>query len=104
MEIEQALADAARRAAQFVRIRISPTIGNEYANRCPEWLPETVAVGVNDVPLELAREILSDADFNCNPKAQTIGPYDMPLPIFNAYRALAKQVRTAIDKAAGRAS
>jgi len=104
VNIEQALTNAAARAREFVRIRISPTIANEYANRCPEWLPETVVAGVNDMPLGLARAILSDADFNCNPRAQTVGPHDMPLPTFNAYRALAKQVRAAIARATGNSS
>lgn len=81
-----------------VRIRISATIDNEYENRCPEGMPEDIAEGQNDLTLEQARWVLSDAEYNCDPRAQTVGPNDMPLPVFNAYKALAKQVRAALDK------
>jgi hypothetical protein len=80
----------------MVLINISPTIANEYANRLPDWLPESVVQGKNDVSPELARQILSDAEFNSDTKAFDVGPYGMPLPVFNAYRALAKQVRKAL--------
>ena len=83
-----------------VRIRISATIDNEYENRCPEGMPENIGEGLNDLTIEEARWVLSDAEYNCDPKAQTVGPYDMPLPVFNAYKALAKQARAAIAKVA----
>jgi hypothetical protein len=80
----------------MVLINISPTIANEYANRLPDWLPESVVQGKNDVSPELARSILSDAEYNSDTKAFDVGPEGMPLPVFNAYRALAKQVRKAL--------
>lgn len=81
----------------MIRIRISPTIDNDYANRCPEHLPlDKLEVGVCLLTLEEARAVLEDAEFNCDPRAQTVGPNDMPLPIFNAYRALVKQARAAL--------
>jgi hypothetical protein len=88
--------------AAMINIRISSTIDNEYATRCPDFLPlEKLSEGVVSLTLEEAREVLADAEFNCDPRAQTVGPNDMPLPIFNAYRALAKQTRVAIAKATG---
>jgi hypothetical protein len=84
-----------------VRIRISQTIDNEYANRLPDWLPDSIAQGDNDVSLDVARSILSDAEYNSDREAVDVGPYGTPLPVFNAYRALAKQVRAAIAKAEG---
>lgn len=85
----------------LVRITISPTIDNEYANRLPEWLAPDVSQGVNVVGLSMARAILSDAEYNSDRNAVDVGPYGTPLPVFNAYRALAKQVRGAIAKATG---
>jgi hypothetical protein len=83
-----------------VRIRISRTIENEYANRLPDFLPlDKLDVGVCALTLAEAIAVAEDAEFNSDPKAQSVGPYDMPLPVFNAYRALAKQARAAIAKA-----
>ena len=31
---------------RFVTLRISATIANEYANRCPEWLSEELDEGL----------------------------------------------------------
>lgn len=39
---------------------------------------------------------MHDAEYNSDPTAVEVGPYGTPLPVFNAYRALAKQVRAAI--------
>jgi hypothetical protein len=85
----------------LVRINISATIDNEYANRLPDWLPESIEAGRNEVPLDVARAILADAEYNSDREAVDVGPYGTPLPVFNAYRALAKQVRAAIAKAEG---
>jgi hypothetical protein len=80
--------------AKFVTVRISPTISNEYATRSPDHIPEECFLtGKRSVTVESARAMLADAEFNSDPRAQTVGPYDMPLPVFNAYRALAKQLR-----------
>lgn len=96
----------AKHTPGLVKVRISATIDNEYANRLPDWMTEEnePSEGVNHVPLNVARMILSDAEYNSDPQAQTVGPYDMPLPVFNAYKALAKQVRAAIAKATGSAA
>ena len=81
---------------RFVTLRISATIANEYANRCPEWLSEELDEGRRRVPLDLAQQIVLDAEYNSDRRAQDVGEYGMPLPIFNAYRALARQTRAAI--------
>lgn len=84
----------------MIKIRISQTIENEYANRLPEFLPlDKLSAGMVELTLDEACAVLNDAEFNSDRKAQDVGPYGMPLPVFNAYRALAKQVRAAIDKA-----
>jgi hypothetical protein len=91
--------------SRTVRLRISATIDNEYANRLPDGLPlDKLNTGVCALTIQEARAVLDDAEFNCDPKAQTVGPCDMPLPVFNAYRALAKQTRAAIAKATGEAA
>ena len=51
------------------------------------------------VPLDLAQQIMMDAEYNSDRKAQDVGEYGMPLPVFNAYRALARQARAAIAAA-----
>ena len=88
----------AQDAKRFVRVRISPTIANEYASRCLEYIPEEVYLtGKRSVSVESAKAMLADAEFNSDKTAQDVGEYGMPLPVFNAYRALAKQLRSAID-------
>jgi hypothetical protein len=92
-------------AANMIKLRISATIDDEYASRCPDFVfLDKLNEGPVLLTLEEAREVLADAEFNCNPRAQTVGPYGMPLPTFNAYRALAKQARAAIAKATGEAA
>lgn len=82
-----------------VFIRISPTIANEYAVRLPEHLPlEKLDEGRIALTLEEAEAVLDDAEFNSDKEVFDIGEYGMPLPIYNAYRALAKQVRAEISK------
>ena len=79
---------------KLVTLSISPTIANEYATRCPEDIPEEATMGGKlVVSEETARLMLADAAYNSDTKAFKVGPDDMPLPIFNAYRALAKQIR-----------
>lgn len=81
-------------------IRISSTIEGEYDNRCPDHLPtDKLRAGKCALTLEEAQAVLADAEFNSDLRAQTVGPYDMPLSVFNAYRALAKQARAAIEGA-----
>lgn len=82
-----------------VTVRISPTISNEYANRFVFEESIGFTIGKKSVPIDVAQEMLADAEFNSDLKAQDVGPYGMPLYIFNAYRALAKQLRNSIAKA-----
>lgn len=82
-----------------VTIRISATLDNEYANRCPDYLPlEKLHEGNCVLSLDEAKAVLDDAEYNSDRQAQDVGPYGMPIGTFNAYKALAKQVRTAIAK------
>lgn len=81
-------------------VRISPTIENEYANRLPDFLPlDKLNVGRCELTLEEARAVLADAEYNSDRNAVDVGPYGTPLGVFNAYRALAKSVRAAIEAA-----
>lgn len=89
----------------MVRIRISATIDNELCNRAPEHLPlAKLDEGLCTLTLEEAKAVLADAKFNSDLEAQTVGPNDMPLGVFNAYRALARQTEAAIKKAVGGAA
>jgi hypothetical protein len=86
---------------QVVTVRISPTIDNEYSNRLPEFLPlEKLNVGPCELTEDEARAVLADAEHNSDRDAVDVGPYGTPLPVFNAYKALAKQVRAALGSAA----
>ena len=84
---------------RFVTLRISATIANEYSSRCPDWLSGELDEGRMRVPLGLAQQIMMDAEYNSDRKAQDVGEYGMPLAVFNAYRALARQARAAIAAA-----
>lgn len=87
-------------AARSVVLRISATIENEYANRLPDFLPlDKLNVGRCELTLEEAKAVLADAQFNSDKACVDVGPYDMPLGVFNAYMALANQARTAIAEA-----
>jgi hypothetical protein len=82
----------------MIRVRISATIDHEYENRCPDFLPlDKLREGVCDVTPEEARAILADAEFNSDLSAVDVGEYGVPLGTFNAYRALAKQVRKSLE-------
>ena len=86
-------------AADTVVVLISATIDNEYANRCPEFLPlDKLNEGRCELTVAEARAVLADAEFNSDRKAVDVGTYGTPLPVFNAYRALAEQVRKALAK------
>lgn len=79
------------------KIRISPTIANELADRMPDELPlDKLRAGICELTIDEARAVLADAEFNSDPHAIDVGPYGMPRATFNAYRALAKQVRAAL--------
>lgn len=83
-----------------ITLRISATIDGEYANRLPDHLPlEKLRAGRCQLTLEEAIAVAEDAEFNSDPAAVDIGPYGTPLPVFNAYRALARQARQAIQAA-----
>lgn len=76
-----------------IKVRISATINNEYENRCPDYMPlHKLHEGLCELTIEEAGVVLADAEYHCNRDAFDIGPYDMPLHIYNAYRALAKQI------------
>lgn len=80
-----------------ITIRISPAFAGDWEARCPEETPEAVQVaGQHRVSPEVARAVLADAEHNSDRGAFDVGPYGMPLGTFNAYRALAKQVRKAL--------
>lgn len=86
----------------IIRIRISAAIAQEYAARCPDHLPLAKLVeGRVDLTIDEARAVLDDAEFNSDTTAFDVGPYGMPLGVFTAYRALARQVRAALAKATG---
>ena len=86
-------------ASQFVIVRISPTIANEYATRNPEDIPEEAyCTGQRSVKVESARAMLADAEFNSDTTVFEVGEYGMPLGCFNAYRALAKQLRATLKE------
>lgn len=77
-----------------ITVRISATIDNEYATRCPDYLPlDKLHEGRCVLTLEEARAVLADAEYNSDLDAVDVGPYGTPLPVFNAYRALAHQIR-----------
>jgi len=81
----------------MIKIRISPTIANELADRMPDELPlDKLRAGICELTIDEARAVLADAEFNSDPHAIDVGPYGMPRATFNAYRALAKQVCAAL--------
>jgi hypothetical protein len=91
-EVSIAIADA-----PSFRIRISPTLANEYANRLPDDLPiGKLRAGVCELTADECRAVLADAEFNSDRTAVDVGPYGMPLATFNAYRALANRVRAVL--------
>jgi hypothetical protein len=84
----------------MVKIKITPAISFDLVQRSPDHIPEALRrVGVHEVKLEVAREILADAKYNSDLAAFDVGPNGMPLPVFNAYRALAIRVEKAIAAA-----
>lgn len=95
-------------ACSGIKLRLSSTICNEYASRnvftgeddWPEvdWdAPDAFTKGVTvNVSEDAARSILADAEFNSNARSVDVGTYGMPLGVFNAYRALAKQARLSL--------
>jgi hypothetical protein len=84
----------------YVTLRISATIENEYATRLPDFLPlDKLEAGACVLTIEEARAVLADAEFNSDLRAIDVGEYGTPLGVFNAYRALARQARGALVKA-----
>lgn len=84
---------------KIIRVKIGPTIDNEYANRLPDFLPlEKLSEGVCELTVNEAEAVLADAEYNSDLKAVDVGPHGTPLPVFNAYRSLAKQLRVALGK------
>jgi hypothetical protein len=91
---------SAAEAVPSVVLRISPTIAGEYMSRCPDHIPDQACTaGRKAFTLDQARAIVEDAEHNSDPRAVDVGEYGTPLPIFNAYRALARQGRAAIEQA-----
>lgn len=77
-----------------ITVRISATIDYEYEARCPDYLPlHKLHEGLCELTIDEARAVLADAEYNSDLDAVDVGPYGTPLPVFNAYRALAKQLR-----------
>lgn len=77
-----------------MKLRITPTIANEYDSRAvfggeDGWPLVPDGHGTFDLARATIEAILADAEFNGDPKCVD----EMPLPIGNAYRALAKQAR-----------
>ncbi|KAF1003857.1 MAG: hypothetical protein GAK28_04320 [Luteibacter sp.] len=92
----------AANGAVTVRVRISAAIDNEYANRAPDFLPlDKLDIGVCELTLAEAREVLADAEFNADIKG---GPEEMPGGTRRAYAALVKQLCKAIAAAEVKAS
>jgi hypothetical protein len=82
----------------MIKIRISPRLANEYADRLPEDLPiEKLKAGAVDLTAEEARAVLADAQFNSDPSCVDVGPYAMPRSTFNAYRKLRDSLRAALS-------
>jgi hypothetical protein len=82
----------------LITIRITETISQEYDVRLPGFLPlDKLHVGKCLLTLDEARAVLADAEYNSAPEAVEVGEYGVPLGVFNAYRALARQVRKAIE-------
>lgn len=80
-----------------IKVRISATIDHDYEVRYPEHLPlDKLSAGVCVLTRQEAQAVLDDAEFNSDLTAQDVGPYAMPLGVFNAYKALAKQLRAAL--------
>lgn len=87
-------ASAAQPQQGTVRIRISATIDNEYATRCPELSAlDKLNTGICELTPAQALEVLADAEFNADRQG---GPEYMPIGTRRAYRALAEQVRKAL--------
>lgn len=85
-----------------VRLRLSPTIRNEYLSRCVfhgegEW-PEVPSGARVVVPITTARAMLDDAEYNSGTGAHYgQGPDEIPAAIARAYRALAEQIRRVLE-------
>jgi hypothetical protein len=83
---------------KLVNVRISPTIALEYSVRCPDHIPDQIhGAGIYALTLAEAIAVAEDAEFNSDKTAFDC-EFGMPLSAFNAYRALAKQIRVAIAK------
>lgn len=75
---------------QIFTVRISATIVDEYASRCPDHIPEHLnRPGVHTLTLAQAHQVRNDAVFNADAKE---GPEFMPPGTRAAYRALAAQL------------
>lgn len=75
-----------------IKIRISPTIDNEYLTRAVyDFIP---GPGVHAITEEQARELLEDA------KHQVFDTDMTPAGITRAYAALASNLMAALDRAA----
>jgi hypothetical protein len=72
------------------RVRITPTIANEYMDRMPDEIPERLMVaGTYDITDDEARTVRADAKFMADTKN---GPEEMRPALRSAYRALAKRL------------
>ena len=63
----------------------------------PEHLPlDKLNAGVCHLTRDEALAVMHDAEYNSDPEAVDIGPYGMPIGTFNAYKALAAQIRRSL--------
>jgi hypothetical protein len=84
-----------------VRLRLSPTIRNEYVTRCvfngEEPWPDVPLETKVEVPVDTARAMQDDAEYNSGTGAHAgQGPDEIPASIARAYRALARQIQRAM--------
>ena len=81
-------------------LRISGTIANEYDTRQPDHLPlGKLSEGTCQLTRKEVQLVVDDAVFNSDTQAVDVGPDAMPLGVFNAYRALAKQGKRVLEGA-----
>jgi hypothetical protein len=72
------------------RVRITPTIANEYLDRMPDEIPERLMVaGTYDLTDDEVRAVRADAKFMSDVNS---GPEEMRPGVRSAYLALAKQL------------
>ena len=83
----------------MIRVSISPRIEHEMDTRCPAHLPvDKLTRGTVELTLAETLAVLTDARYNSDKRVFDVGEYGMPLPAFNAYRALARQIERTLTR------